>query len=150
MTTCHECPIRRFTPTVSRRTRLFLAAFLWSAVGTGLLFAGVHWLWGTDNHLWLALFPVAAAIGWAKGRFVLGSRAEANAQRILETTDARCVGGIFSWGSWFLAVGMVALGITLRHSALPRPWLGLLYSAIGTALLTASLRAWRYAGSNPP
>jgi hypothetical protein len=147
MADCHDLSFRRFTPRASRGTRLFIASLIWSGVGTGLFIAGLHWLVAAEQKLWLATLPVAMAIGWAKGRFVLLRRAEANAERILLTTEARCIGGVFTWGSWLLALVMIGIGITLRHSPLPRPWLGVLYAAIGTALFTASLRSWsRWSG----
>lgn len=133
----------RFTPRASRGTRLVLAASLWTAVGTGLLAAGMYWILGAPTARWLAAVPVALAAGWAKGRFVLGARADRNSRRILEGEPVLCIGGAFSWGSWAIALVMMATGAILRRSTIPRPWLGLLYAAIGAALLTASARAWR-------
>ena len=132
----------RFTPRTSLRTRLFLAALLWSAIGAGLLSAGLHWLWGAHAVRWLAVLPLAMAAGWFKGRFLLAPRAAANAARIVAAGEPRCVGGVFSWRSWALALGMMAGGMLLRHSALPRPWLGVLYATVGAALLVASLGGW--------
>ncbi len=134
--------LERVNPKASRRTRLLLAALMWTAIGTGLLVAGLHWLLGARSAAWLAAFPVALVAGWAKGRFVLAPRAEANALRIIRAGEERCVGGVFSWASWGIALFMMAGGIALRRSPLPRPWLGLLYSAIGAALLAASLKSW--------
>lgn len=133
--------LERLDPKVSRRTRLLLAALLWTGIGTGLLAAGVRWLLGAPAA-WFGALPVALLAGWIKGRLVLAPRAEANAMRIVQAGEERCIGGVFSWGSWGIAVVMVAGGIALRHSALPRPWLGLLYCAIGAALVAASLGSW--------
>ncbi len=133
--------LERLDPKVSRRTRLFLAALLWTGIGTGLLVAGLHWLLGA-RAAWLGALPIALLAGWIKGRLVLAPRVSANALRIVEAGDGRCVGGVFSWGSWGIAVVMMAGGIALRHSPLPRPWLGLLYCTIGAALLAASLESW--------
>jgi hypothetical protein len=133
---------RRFTPRTSLRTRLLAAALLWSAIGTGLVVAGVRWLVGTHAVAWLAVLPLVLAAGWFKGRFLLAPRAAANAARIVAAGEPRCVGGVFSWRSWALALGMMAGGILLRHSTLPRPWLGLLYATVGVALLAASTGSW--------
>ena len=131
-----------WAPRASRRTRLLLAAFLWTGIGTGLLTAGVRWLLAAPSPTWLAALPLSLAAGWAKGRFLLGPRVDRNSQRLAQGDERRCVGGVFSWGSWGVALLMMTGGMLLRRSALPRPWLGLLYAAVGAALLTASARAW--------
>ena len=40
---------------------------------------------------------------------------------------------------YLIIIGMMALGILLRRSPLPRPYLAIVYVAIGGALLQASL-----------
>jgi hypothetical protein len=134
--------LREFTPRASRRVRLAAAACVWSGVGVVLLAAGLHWLAAADSKVWLVAVPIAAAVGWVKGRFVLAPRAAVNAARIVALDGARCVGGAFSWRSWLLAAGMIVGGATLRHSSLPRPWLGCLYTAVGTALLASGCDSW--------
>ena len=133
---------RSLTPRASRGTRLFLAALLWTGVGTGLLAAGLRWIFGAPSAAWLAAIPAALVVGWAKGRLVLAPRARANAERIVASGESRCVGGVFPWTSWALALGMMAGGFLLRRSSIPRPWLGVLYAAVGTALVAASAHAW--------
>ena len=65
-------------------------------------------------------------------------------RRILTAGEARFIGGVFSAGSWALVLVMMLLGNGLRRSSLPRPWLGLIYAAVGIALIQASLVSWRY------
>ena len=66
-----------------------------------------------------------------------------NIQRITPMTDKRCLFGFISWKSYLLIMVMVALGVCLRHSAIPRPYLAILYSGIGIALILSSLRYMR-------
>ena len=134
--------LQQYAPRASCRARLLVAALLWTGIGTGLAAAGLYWIFGARSAVWLAATPVAVLAGWLKGRFVLGPRAGANARRIVEAGDGRCLGGAFSWGSWGLALGMMIGGILLRRSPIPRPWLGLLYTAVGTGLLAASTASW--------
>ena len=133
----------RIAPRASRRTRLLVAAFVWTGIGAGLLAAGLRWTFLADSNVWRAALPAALALGWFKGRYVLAPRAASNAQRIVATAESRCIGGVFSWGSWAFALAMMLLGITLRHSPIPRPWLGQLYAAVGTALVVAGAGGWR-------
>ena len=47
----------------------------------------------------------------------------------------RCLFGFFSWKAWLLIVVMMGGGIVLRNSGAPTEALGVLYMAVGTALL---------------
>jgi hypothetical protein len=129
------------TPAASRRTHLLLAACMWSAVGLMLLFFGTRWL--VDQAWELVLLPVALAAGAAKSHFVLDRAARRNVERILGRGDGRCVFGFLSLKSWALVAVMMVAGRLLRGSHLSRTLLGLLYAAIGTALLLSSRHVWR-------
>jgi len=80
--------------------------------------------------------------GTGRRGFLLARGAEANARRILAAGDGRFIGSVFSVGSWALVVMMMFLGSRLRDSSLPRPWLGLIYTAVGVALVRASVVSW--------
>ena len=128
----------------SRRTRLFLAALVWTLVGTGLLAAGIVWLTSAPPAVLAVGLGTAALLGWIKGRYLLAPRAAANALRIEGSAERAPVLGFFAPSAWGLVVVMMGAGALLRRSALPRPWLGALYAAIGVALLSASGAAWRH------
>ncbi len=132
----------RLYPRSSARARLFAAALVWTAVGTGLTTAGAWWISGRGAVSALMIAAPAAAVGWAKGRFVLAPRAARNAERIRALGDGRCLGGTFTWGTWILVAGFVILGAGLRRSPLPRPILGFIYVAVGLALLIGAARGW--------
>ena len=128
----------------SRRTRLLLAALAWTLVGLGLLTTGLVWLSGA-RAVWLAIILTAAVlVGWIKGRYLLARRATANARRIEASAERAVVLSFFAPAAWGLVLAMMAAGALLRRSALPRPWRGALYAAIGVALLSASRTAWRH------
>ena len=128
----------------SRRSRLLLAALVWTVVGTGLLITGVHWVLLAPVW-WDAPVGLAAlGVGWAKGRFVLAKAAEANALRIEGSAHRRFIGAAFPLGMWVMAVAMMVLGAFLRRSHMPRLWLGLIYVAVGTALLLGSRVTWSH------
>jgi len=135
--------VQRIAPRASRRTRLLVAALVWTGIGIGLLAAGLRWTFLAPSTAWRVALPLALVAGWLKGRYVLAPRAASNASRIVASAESRCIGGAFSWGAWLFAAGMMLLGYSLRHSPVPRPWLGLLYAAVGTALVVAGLGGWR-------
>ena len=56
----------------------------------------------------------------------------------------RCVFAFMPWKSYILVIIMMATGILLRHSPIPKLYLAVLYAAIGTALILSSIRYLRY------
>lgn len=126
----------------SRRTRLLLAALVWSGVGVGLGAAGTIWVRSSRSAWAWPLLAAAFAVGWVKGRFLLAPRAAANAERIGAGAEHRPLHETFSAPTWALVAGMMGLGFLLRHSGIPRPAIGWVYVAIGAALLFGSGAAW--------
>ena len=45
--------------------------------------------------------------------------------------------------SYLLVIVMMTLGITLRHSSIPREWLSLIYNGIGIGLALSSIRYFK-------
>jgi hypothetical protein len=133
----------KFKPAASARVHLLLAALMWSLVGTGLLSAGLYWSLRTGTaHLGLVL-AAAAGLGLAKGHFMLNRTAGRIVDRIRHRGDGRCVGGFVSWRTWIFIASMMALGIILRHSPLPRRVVGFIYVAVGIALIAGAVTLWR-------
>lgn len=135
--------LERWKPAAGVRTHLFSAAFLWTVVGFGLAAAGIAWCFGSALPWALVLAGAGVVAGLVKGRFVLRTMAERNAARIIARGDGHCLGGFLSVKTWLLVVLMMTSGFILRRSSVPRPVLGVLYSAVGTALLVGCATLWR-------
>lgn len=131
-----------YKPAAAARVHLLLAAMMWTTVGALLLYFGLRWTFATRTPgVWL--FAVAAvAVGLLKGWFVLDRTAVRMIGRIQARGDGRCIGGFLSWRSWALVALMAGGGRLLRGGLLPRTVVGLLYVAVGIALLTAARRLW--------
>jgi len=136
--------VETLKPGVGSRARLLLAGLIWSLVGAGISVAGLRWMLTARWTWWLPGTAVALLLGLAKGHLFLVPNARANAERILAAGEHRCIGGTVTWPAWGLVAIMILAGVLLRHSALPRPWLGLAYLAVGSALLRGSLVTWGY------
>lgn len=132
--------VERWKPAGSMRAQLLLAALLWTAVGLGLCTAGA--VWSLESSWSVGLLVLGLVLGWAKGVFVLDRTARRSAERISRRGDGTCLGGFFSWRTWLFVFAMMALGAFLRRSALPRSVLGLVYVAVGVALLWGSRIFW--------
>ncbi len=125
-----------------RSARLAVAAALWLAVGTGLATVGSAWLVTRGGPGTWSLVPVALAVGWAKATWVLVPMADRNAERIRSGPAHRPLPAVFPAPTWVLIAGFMTLGAVLRRSSLPRDLLGLVYVAVGFALVLGSTRSW--------
>lgn len=67
-----------------------------------------------------------------------------NLDRIKPMGEKPCAFAFMSWRSYLLVAVMMTLGITLRHSAMPKNWLSVIYIAIGFSLFLSSIRYFRH------
>jgi hypothetical protein len=130
-------------PAAPVRVHLLAAAVAWTLVGAGLLFFGARWALASQSTLVHALLAAAVIGGWLKARFMLRRAAHRTISRIRARGDGRCLGGFLPLWGWALVALMMGMGFALRHGLLPHPVVGLIYVAIGSALLTGSLSFWR-------
>ncbi|MDX1776656.1 MAG: hypothetical protein R3297_08740 [Desulfobulbales bacterium] len=130
----------RYKPGVSIRTHLLLAALIWSVVGFFLLTNGFV-LISLQDHLWYGI--VGLMLGTVKTFFILDRVARKNVQRIKEFEDKVCIGSVYSWKTWIMVGAMIALGRFLRTTVLPGEVIGLIYTAVGWALMLASRLMWQ-------
>jgi hypothetical protein len=78
------------------------------------------------------------------GRWGFGGIARKNIRRLRRLPDRGCFFAFQAWTSYLLIAVMIALGITLRHSSIPKSVLDVLYTAIGGALLLGSFHYYRH------
>ena len=67
-----------------------------------------------------------------------------NLDRILPMEGRRCIFSFMPWKSYILIIIMIVIGLLLRHSPIPKLYLAVLYTGIGTALILSSVRYLRY------
>jgi hypothetical protein len=129
---------RQFTPAVSRRWLFAVSGWLWTAVGVMLCSLAAHWLLHIAGGLAVALGSGGAVLAVVAYRFMFLKIVRKNIARIEQRPDVTCFFAFQPWRSYGLMVFMIALGITLRHSALPKYYLAVVYTGIGGALFLAS------------
>lgn len=130
---------RRCTPVASRRTRTLVAGLVWSGVGVMLLAWAVSWLADATPAVAFAAGACGTALAIASWRVLFRGLAVRNLERLAAAAPRACVFGFQAPTSYAVTLAMIALGITLRHSTLPRPDLAVVYLAIGGALFLASI-----------
>jgi len=126
-----------------RKTQLLMAELIWSLVGGGLLTLGLHWVLRRFGPTGLEYAAPALALGIVKSLLVLDKVARGTVARVEAREPRSFALGFFSVRAWLLIGGMMLLGQLLRLSPIPRFALGLVYVAIGIALLTSSRLLWR-------
>lgn len=124
---------------VAREGLLLIAGVVWTGVGVML---------GVWAAIWLSAVPFVLEVEMALGGAVLAVVAwwfifrrlvRANIDRIERGPLRASVFTFQAWNSYLVMAGMIVLGIVLRNSPLPKPWLAVVYAAIGGALFIASL-----------
>jgi hypothetical protein len=138
---------RQYTPAVSRRWLFAVSGWLWTAVGVMLCSLAVHWLTHIGGTTAGLLGAGGAVLAVAAYRLMFRKIVHKNIARIEQRPDVTCFFAFQPWRSYGLMVFMIALGITLRHSALPKYYLAVVYTGIGGGLFLASfsyhVRFWR-------
>ena len=139
----------------TRRVQKLLAASIWTLVGVGLSVAGCYWM-VIGFHWWALLLAVPMiALGFVKGRFILDRMAKRNVQRIADRGPSAPWWGFYPMRTWILVALMMGTGIVLRTVIPDVVWkstqaappvyfacIGLVYLAVGVALIHASRTWW--------
>ena len=131
--------LQRYKPGVSIRTHLLLGALIWTIVGFFLLTNGLV-LVLFESYLWYEF--AGLLLGTAKAFFILDRIARKNIRRIKEFEDKVCFGSVYSLKTWFMVAAMIVLGRFLRTTVLPGEVVGLIYMAVGWALMLSSRLMW--------
>ena len=63
-----------------------------------------------------------------------------NIARILPENEKRCIFSFMPWKSYLIIPIMITMGTILRHSAIPKQYVAILYTGIGLALILSSVR----------
>jgi hypothetical protein len=133
----------KFKPAVPRKLLLLIAGAMWCGVGVMLSAMAYHWLSVYEGPAWLFAVPgITAAL--IIHHFGFLKIVDKNLGRISRLSPKPCVFSFISWKSYLIIVIMVAMGITLRHSPIPKQYLSVIYTGIGLALFLSSIRYFRY------
>lgn len=135
---------------LSRRTHLLIAACLWTLVGAGLLTMGlVFWFHfpylGFLDRPHLLGGALALGVGLVKGKLILDRTAGRVIERVdtlAEPNPAKSIFQMFGAKTIALILAMMGIGIVLRVAGVSFEVRGLIYLAVGGALLWSCRRYW--------
>jgi hypothetical protein len=141
-----DAPENNASPTIAERLRLdvdrrwlfAIAGVIWTGVGILLFTYAVTWLAPVALPLEIEFSIAGLAVAAIFLRFVFHGIVSKNIARI-EGGPARASAFSFQgWKSYLITVGMIALGILLKRSSIPKPDLAVMYLGVGLALMLAS------------
>ena len=133
----------KIKPAVNKRVLLFLAGFMWLTVGTMLLFLSFTWLNAFQAQGSFLFSGIGVIVALVIHHFGFLKIVDKNLGRILPMEGTQCVFSFITWKSYMTVAVMAALGVLLRHSPIPKPYLSILYTGVGLALLLSSIRYLR-------
>jgi len=142
MTAMHD-KLKKYDPAVDKRLLVALSGLMWSGVGIMLLNLAVRWLeQGSDRPvIWFgAGGAMLALMIHHLGFLKLVNR---NIERITAMKGKVCIFGFQPWKSYLIILIMIGMGTVLRHSALPRQYLAIIYIGFGGAMVLSSIRYYR-------
>lgn len=134
--------ISDFNPAVDKKILVFLAGFMWCGIGILLISFAISWLSHYQHTLifYFVGFFLALPIHF----FGFQNIADKNLKRLLPLTSKRCVFSFMTWRSYIIVLIMVSMGSALRHSAIPKNYLSILYNGIGFALFLSGSKYFRF------
>lgn len=130
----------RFTPAVPRPLLLFVSGLMWSLVGIMLCRMAWLWIFPLGMPLFLAPLFIGAAGACVVFYFGFSRIAQKNIDRLCRLPERACFFAFQAWKSYLIIAFMIALGLTLRHSSIPKFLLAVVYFIIGGGLFLSSFR----------
>jgi hypothetical protein len=132
--------LAKYNPAVTNRWHIVLAGATWA--GVGLLLCGYSYGWlSILQHERAVIFAVAGlALALVIYRYGMSKVARKNLDRLRAIEGKKCVFGFLTWKSYANIAVMVTMGVTLRHSPVPKDYLSLVYTSMGGALTLGSLQ----------
>jgi hypothetical protein len=131
------------SPGLNRQQHLWIAAAIWVVVGIGLLAMGsIFWFHfpylGFLDRQHLGFGSLALGVGLLKGNFILTKTATRTIERVehlAEPNPLKSIFQMFGIKTIALILAMMGIGIVLRVAGVSFEIRGLIYIAVGTALL---------------
>lgn len=136
--------ILKLRPAVDKSILVFLAGLMWCGVGAMLISYAASWLLPMSANALLAFGFAGLVAALPIYYFGFLRLAKKNLNRLLPLTEKRCIFSFMTWKSYLIVPVMVSMGIFLRHSPIPKPYLSIIYNGIGLGLFLSGTRYFRF------
>jgi hypothetical protein len=135
---------KKYSPDVDKKVLILLPGLMWCGVGIMLIHFAVIWLSPYPGKQQLLFFTAGFLAAMPIHHFGFLKIVDKNLERLLRLTEKRSVFSFMTVKSYLIVLIMVSMGIFLRHSAIPKRYLSILYNGIGLALFLSGIRYFRY------
>ncbi len=122
-------------PSAPKFILLLIAGLMWVIVGAFLNRLAYHWLLNEKTFNLIILITSGLILAFLIHFFGFSKIVSKNLKRIAEKPKKPCIFGFMSWKSYLIVIIMMTMGIYLRMSPIPKPYLAIIYIGIGTALI---------------
>jgi hypothetical protein len=133
----------RYKPAVSKNVLLLVAGVVWLMVGLMLVLIAFSWLRAAVSISIYHFVIAGVVLGLLVHHFGFLRIVNKNVRRILPMDEKRCLFSFIPWMSYVIIAVMISGGAILRHSAIPKHYLAIVYIGIGLALALSSVRYFR-------
>jgi hypothetical protein len=131
--------LEKLNPAVHKKYLLLTAGVMWCGVGVMLISFALSWLAHYEGRGKLLYYAAGLLAGMPIHFMGFSKLAQKNIDRLMSIEGKKCFFSFITWKSYLIIIFMVALGITLRHSALPKQYLSILYNGLGIGLFLSGL-----------
>jgi hypothetical protein len=134
---------RKLNPKVDKKILILAAGVMWCGVGVMLVSYAAIWLASCKRGEQILYYGLGFLAAMPIHHFGFLRIADRNLSRLLQLEEKKCLFSFITWKSYIIVGIMIAMGITLRHSFIPKRYLSVLYNGIGLALFLSGLRYFR-------
>jgi hypothetical protein len=129
---------------VDKKVLVLLSGAMWCGVGIMLVTFAVTWLTAYSGEGTKIFYMCGFVAAMPIHHFGFLKLADKNLGRLLLFDEKKSIFTFMTWKSYIIVVIMVSMGIALRHSAIPKQYLSILYNGIGLALFLSGIRYLRF------
>ena len=135
--------IDRLNPRVDKKILILIAGIMWCGVGVMLISFAVTWLSRYNGNGILIYYAAGFIAAMPIHHFGFLKLADKNISRMIPLKEKKCLFSFITWKSYLIIVIMMTIGITMRHSSVPKQYLSILYNGIGLGLFLSGIRYFR-------
>ena len=135
--------IEKLNPRADKKILILMAGIMWCGVGVMLMSFAASWLGLYEGKGVLLYYSAGFLAAMPIHHFGFLKLADKNLARLLPLKEKRCLFSFITWKSYLIIVVMMAMGISMRHSSIPKQYLSILYNGIGLGLFLSGIRYFR-------
>lgn len=132
--------LSKFNPAVDKKVLIALSGILWSIVGIALCNLAVGWLSEAAARTAIWLGASGTVLSLLIHHFGFLKLVNTNVERILSKSGKVCIFAFQPRKSYLIILIMVTIGMFLRNSSFPKPYLAVIYLGFGGAMFLSSLK----------